>query len=245
MGKKKNRLKVFILAVVGVVCASGGLALAESRSSTNYTLDEDFIGGGGLIESNSTNYRSNETIGDIGIGNSSSTNYQSNSGYTTTSDPALSVAITSSNVNFGQFSIGSAKTGTSTFRVLNYTTYGYVVQIIGAPPSNGAYSLAAMSSTAASSPGTEQFGINLRDNSSPDIGAEPVQVPDSTFSFGTVATNYNTVNQFRYVSGETIAQATKNSGQTDYTISYIVNVSSTTPGGSYSGAQQIIVIGTY
>ncbi len=247
MGQKKNTLNKVIYLTLVLVMASGGLAFAETRNSTNYTLDEDFIGIGGLIESNSSNYSSNESIGDIGGGDSNSSSYQSSSGYTTTGDPALTVAVTSSSVNFGQFSTATTKTGTTTFNVKNYTTYGYVVQIIGAPPTNSSYTLEGMTGAPASSAvGTEQFGINLVANTAPaTFGADPVQIPDSSFSFGAATSNYNQTNKYRFVSGETIAQATKNSGQTDYTISYIVNVSSLTPGGSYSGAQQIVVVGTY
>jgi hypothetical protein len=135
---------------------------------------------------------------------------------------------------------------TATFRVLNYTSYGYVVNIIGSPPTNSGHALAAMSSTAASSPGTEQFGINLVANTSPaTFGADPVQVPSSTFSFGEAATNYNTANNYRYVSGEAIATGPKSSGETDFTISYIVNVATDTPGGQYGGNQVLVCTGTY
>jgi len=129
--------------------------------------------------------------------------------------------------------------------VLNYTSYGYIVQIIGQPPNNGAYTLAGMSSPAGSQAGQEQFGINLKNNDSPDIGAEAQQVPDGSFSLGAAATGYNTVDNFKYVSGNTIAQASESSGRTDYTVSYVANISINTPGGSYSGNQTLVVTGTY
>lgn len=243
---KAPKRSIFSLVIAAVFLCAGSVAFADSYNSTNYRIDESFIGGGGLIQSNSANYSGSDSIGSPAVGGSASTNYQTDSGYTTTSDPALSLIITSATVNFGAFSTASTKTGTSTFSVLNYTTYGYVAYIVGSPPSNGSHTLAGMSSTAASSTGTEQFGINLVANTAPaTFGANPVQVPSGSFSFGSAASNYNTTNMYRYVAGETIAQATKNSGETDYTISYIVNVSTSTAGGSYSGDQQIIVIGTY
>jgi hypothetical protein len=103
-----------------------------------------------------------------------------------------------------------------------------------------------MATTAASSAGTEQFGINLRANTSPaTFGAEPVQVPDGTFSFGTVASGYSTVNQYRYVKGETIASSGRSSGETDYTISYIMNISSVTPGGTYTMDHNLVATATF
>jgi hypothetical protein len=103
-----------------------------------------------------------------------------------------------------------------------------------------------MSSNGSSAPGTEQYGINVVANTAPaSFGADPAQDPDPTFSFGEAAANYDTANSYRYNSGETIARAIKNSGKTDYTISHIANISSTTPGGSYSGAHTLICTGTY
>lgn len=153
--------------------------------------------------------------------------------------------MNTSSLNFGSLSTSVATTATATFSVLNYTSYGYVVQIVGNTPSSGGHNLTAMAANAASSPGTEQFGINLVDNSSPNVGADPAQVPNSSFSYGEAASNYDTANSFRYVNGETIALAPESSGQTDYTISYLVNVATTTAGGTYTGSQTIVCTGTY
>lgn len=223
-------------------------------TSTNYRIDESFVGPGGSLESNSTNYKTapgGQAIGngaaDTGSGNeSSSTNYRNQGGSQTTDDPSLTCTVGTSSINFGALSTSTTATGTATFNVLNYTAYGYIVQIIGNTPNSGAHNLTALSSNAASSAGTEQFGINLVANTSPTtFGANPVQVPGGSFSYGVAATNYNTTNSYRYVAGETIASAPKSSGETDYTISYIINVSTTTAGGSYSGNQTLVCVGTY
>ena len=103
-----------------------------------------------------------------------------------------------------------------------------------------------MNPAAASAVGTEQYGINLKANTSPTtFGADPLQVPSSSFSYGIASTGYNVANNYRYVAGEKIAEAPQTSGQTNYTISYIVNVSTTTAGGAYSGSQSLVVVGTY
>lgn len=227
-----------------------GSAIADAQgSSSNYRIDESFIGPGGSLESNSTNYQTapgGQSLGNPGgVGDSESTNYRSQAGATTTDDPSLTCSVNTSSLNFGSLSSSATATATATFSVLNYTSHGYLVQIIGATPSSDGHNLTALSSGGSSTTGTEQFGINLVDNTTPNIGANPVQVPDGTYSFGEAASNYDTPDTFRYGSGETIARSLKTSGQTDYTISYIVNVSNTTPAGSYSGDQTLICIGTY
>lgn len=234
--------------IVAVVNMSVGLVAAQS-SSSNFQIQESFVGPGGSLESNSTNYGTapgQQAVNGVGGGPSGSTNFKADSGPVSTNDPSLSCTIDTSNVNFGALSTSVAATATATFEVLNYTSYGYVVQIIGNPPSTGAYTLAGMSSTGPSVPGTEQFGINLVANTSPTtFGANAVQTPDSLFSSGAAAANYNTANNYRYVAGETIASASASSGLTEYTLSYIINAASTTAGGTYSGNQTLVCTGTY
>ena len=242
-----RRFVAVILLLFCITFLHEGLALAGN--STNYQINESYFGPGGVLDSGSTNYQfqsGQQSVGNTGVTEGASTSYQSQGGFTTTDDPRLSCVINTSSINLGGLSTSVASTATATFSVLNYTSYGYVVSIIGNPPSNGSHTLANMSTTAASSAGTEQFGINLVANTSPTtFGANPVQVPDGTFSFGAAASNYNTANNFRYNGGETIASAPKTSGQTNYTISYIVNAATTTPGGSYSGNQTLVCTGTY
>ncbi|MBI5357469.1 hypothetical protein HZB74_01330 [Candidatus Saccharibacteria bacterium] len=240
-------MKIFMIGLL--VCIVSAVQVNAQGSSSNYRIDESFIGPGGALESSSTNYSvdpGQQSLGNAGgVGESTSTNYGTQSGSTTTSDPRLVCTVNSGSLNLGALSTSVTVTGTASFSVLNYTAYGYNVTILGNPPNNGAHSLNALASNASSATGTEQFGINLKDNSTPDIGAEAVQVPSGSFSFGAAATNYNIADSFRYVSGETIAQAPKSSGQTDYTISYIVNTSIDTPGGSYLGNQTLLCTGTY
>ncbi len=233
-----------------VLCVSIHQSIASAQGTSNsYRIDESFFGPGGNLDSSSTNYQfqsGQQSVGNTGVVEGNSTNYRVENGYTTTADPRLSCVLNTSTLNFGNFSTGSAITANATFSVLNYTAYGYIVSVIGNTPSNNGHNLSGINPTDTSHPGTEQFGINLVANTSPaTFGSNPVQVPDSTFSFGSAATNYNTANNFRYVNGETIASAPSSSGETDYTISYIVNASTTTPGGKYSGNQVILCTGTY
>lgn len=238
-----------LLLVAGllIVYGSGPLVSAQSLQSPNYTIDESYIGPGSLIDSDSTNYQlGGSTLSDTATGRSDSTNYRVESGFNTTNEPRLSMVVNTSSINFGALSTSVAATATSTFSVLNYTAHGYSVFSIGNPPSTGGHTLTGMNPAAASQVGTEQYGINLKANTSPaTFGADPVQVPSSSFSYGIASTGYNTANNYRYVNGEKIAEAPQTSGQTDYTISYIVNVSTTTPGGAYTGSQSLVVVGTY
>jgi len=242
----KNGLAAFLAIACSLIISSSHLYATPSQSS-NYRFNESAIGSGGLIQSSSANYQGRDSIGDIGIGSSASSSYQIAAGSTTTNDPALSVSVNGT-INFNAFSSAAATTATTTFTVLNYTTYGYIVQIVGNAPSNGATTIDAMNPSGPSFPGasvagTSQFGINLVANTSPvSVGAN---LNNGQFGYGAVAGNYGTSNSYRYVSGETVALATRNSGVTTYTITYMVNVPALTPGGIYNSNQTLIVTGTY
>lgn len=236
------------LAVVGVfaVVLLGTTVFAAEPSSTNYRFDETSISTGGLIESSSTNFKSTVGVGDLSVGRAASSNFSTEAGSRTDSDPFLRVAVTDSSADFGYFSPSTPATATATFQVENYTSYGYAVQIIGDPPAFGGNMIAALASNAGSVPGSEQFGLNLVANTTPSVGANPDNgTAPNDFGYGEAATNYDTADQFRYVEGETVAQAPKSSGKTIYTISYIVNVNARTAAGAYTAAQSIVVTGTY
>jgi len=217
---------------------------ADTSSSANYKLTEtSFNADGGSINPSSASYRVNDAVGNAAIGNQASTTFKTQAGSKTTNDPALGFSLSSGNVGFGSFSASAPTTTTTTFSVLDYTSYGYSVQVLGNAPSNGAHTLPAMAVTGASSPGSEQFGINLVANTSPtSFGANP---SNGQFGYGSASANYGTANQFRYVSGETIATAPKSSGVTVYTISYLINVAGLTPGGQYTTNQTLVITGTY
>lgn len=216
---------------------------ATELQSTNYRFSESTVGSGGLIQSGSSNFQGRNTVGDVAVGNAASSNFQINTGGTTTNDPNLSFTVNGGSLNFGNFSSTATATTTATFSVLNYTSFGYVVQIVGTPPTNGGTTIDAMTTTGPPQVGVSQFGINLVANTSPSsVGANP---NNGQFGLGQVATNYGTSNQYRYVSGETIAIAPKSSGLTSYTITYMVNVPALTPGGQYTSNQTLIVTGTY
>lgn len=242
---------LFVLMAVGL-WLTPNFAFAQQSSSSNYAADEIFMGPGGSSDVSSTNYTGRASIGDTALplnneGNADSTNDQSYGGNTTSANPELEVTLAQSSIDMGVFSPSAASTGTATFSVRTYLASGYVVYTIGQPPTTtGGAQIDAMTSGGTSSPGTEQFGINLVANTSPSVGSNPTQTPDNTFSFGAVAANYGTANNFRYNSGETIASSNSSSGVTTYTISYLVNVHPvTTPAGKYIFTQSIVVTSTF
>jgi uncharacterized protein YaiE (UPF0345 family) len=217
-------------------------------TGTTYKIEEAQVGSAGSDnELSGTSYKGRATAGDTAVGIVNGTTYQAVGGFTTTDAPELEVIAGSLNLNLGNASTGAALTGTSLFGVRAYLSYGYTVYINGvAPTQESNYTMTSLSTQTASSVGVEQFGINLKANTSPaTVGANPAQVPDATFSFGAATANYGTANQYRYVNGDAIAQSTSSSGVTNYTITYLVNISSITRAGTYTFTHSVDVVATY
>lgn len=238
-----------LLAVLLFDSGITAFAYADTIQSSNYKFEDSTLGPGGIDPSSSANYQAIQSVGDPAVGNSVSggTGHQVNAGSVTTGDPSLTFSVNSGNLTFGSFSATNTATATATFSVSNYTSYGYMVEIVGDPPANGGHTIPGMLTTGPSITGEEQFGINLVKNpdfcgSGCNLGADP---DHGEFGTGSAAANYNTPGQFRYVSGDTIASAPKTSGVTTYTMSYIVNVKGLTPGGEYTSYQSLICVATY
>ena len=106
----------------------------------------------------------------------------------------------------------------------------FTITVSGSTLTSGTYTIDAMATAAASSQGTEQFGINLVDNATPNVGANP----SGSAPIGSAATGYATADQFKLSSGDTVASASNDINTTTFTVSYIANISSATPAGSYS-----------
>jgi hypothetical protein len=230
---------VLVMAVVVPVFAQS--------SSTNYKLEESFFGTGGELDASSTSYKAKQSAGETAVGNASSANYQFNAGFNTTDQPLLEFAVNGGIYDLGILDAASTGTAVAAFSVRSYLSAGYIVTAKGASPSTtagAAHTLAPMTA-AGSSPGTEQFGINLVANTNPSIGSNPSQVPDSTFSFGSAASDYANPNIFKFLDGDTIAFSPKSSGQTNYALSIIANISRDTPAGQYGGTINLQVVPTF
>jgi hypothetical protein len=238
-----------LVVLCAVVLLLPGAALADSSSSANYRVDQTFFGSGGELNACSGQYCAKQTAGELGVGKTCSAGYCAQAGFNTTDDPFLEFVVTGANIDLGYLDTGSAKTANGTFVVRAWQAGGYVVRTEAEPPtntSNPTKQINPLAAPTASSPGTEQFGINLVANTSPTtFGANPAQVPDSTFAFGQAATGYDTADVFKYVKGDTVAESTESTSITNYTVSYIFNISNDTESGGFTFRHVLVATGTY
>lgn len=242
---RRTFLGVASSLVVAAVLVFAPHAYAQS-SSNNYKVEESFFGTGGELEASSPNYKAKQSAGETAVGNASSSEYQFNAGFNTSDAPLLELAVDGGVYDLGVLDAAQARFTSANFSVRNYLSQGYSVQFSGQPPQEfTGHMLTPIDPLAQSAPGTEQFGINLRDNTTPNVGNEPVQIPDSTFSFAQVVNGYDQPDWFKFVDGDIIAASNKSSGKTSFTISFIANISKDTPAGEYGGSFSVIVTPTF
>lgn len=247
VGKRVWRAQSGIVLALAIAVSGTSSVLAVTSSSPNYQVTEGEFNAGSMLDSCSGQYCAQASMGDMAAGGKSTAGKSSASfgAIPDESDPLLEVIIDAGQSDLGVLSTEQTATKTMVVRVRNYMSDGYTLQIVGTPPRYGDHTLTTLSTPTAAEPGTEQFGINAVANTSPNVGANPLQVPSDQTSFGYITDDYKTPNLFKYASEDIVARSDSESGRTDYTISMIVNISSGTPAGHYSGDFSAIVTPVY
>lgn len=137
--------------------------------------------------------------------------------------------ISGNTVNLGTGSTTATQSGTSVLAASTNASSGYTITVNGATLTSGSNTITALSSGGTSTVGTKQFGLNLVSNTTPSVGSAA-----SGTGTATAATGYATSNNFRFVTGETIASVGGPSNANTFTVSYIANIDGLTPAGSYT-----------
>lgn len=152
--------------------------------------------------------------------------------------------IAGSTVNFGTFSPSATSSGTSVMAASTNGAGGYSITINGGTLTclscSGTPTITALAAQTASATGTSQFGSNLRDNATPDVGADP-----SGSGTGTYTANYGTADQYRFVTGDSVASAASASDANAFTVSYVVNIPGSQPAGVYTATMTYIATATF
>lgn len=143
-------------------------------------------------------------------------------------------------LDLGAFSDTSATSGTNQFVVTTNGDNGYSVSVSGTALESGVNTIAALTSPTSSQIGVNQFGINLRANTNPNSGSNPIGP-----GIGAPAADYNTPNEFKYVSGDTIASAPRADDYRKFTVTYLVNIKTGDPVGIYTSTFTYIALANF
>jgi hypothetical protein len=262
----QKALSVLMLVVLTALAPASVATAAcphfQESCKAGYGVSGATFNAGGQYACDSHNLCANQTAGENAVGETckSGAGYFCTEAGFNTSNPYIELLVTDTAVDAGVLTSTSTHVGTARFSVKTYLAHGYAVTTSSPGPKSGSHILDLMNpvSGLTSTLGKEQFGMNLVANDCPPdapgtgagsctgtFGHGPTQVPDNTFSFGDVASGYDTPNQYRYADEDTIANSSRSSGETDFTISYLFNISNVTPAGEYTMNQSLVATSTF
>lgn len=229
----KKIIFCLLIFVVGLFLLSATVIWAR-MTSDGYIIFADVFSSGGDENSSSANYGLADTISEAIIlsATTTSASYGLKAGFQEMyADQYLTFTIADAEIELGTLSDSAVSFDSNTMVVDTNATNGFTVTVSGDTLTSGGNTITAIGATAAaSSPGTEQFGINLVDNATPDVGA----AVSGTAPIGSAANQYNIADSFAFNSGDTVATSTSDINQTTYTVSYIANIDSSTESGAYT-----------
>ncbi len=148
--------------------------------------------------------------------------------------------VTGDYLNLGNLSSNTTRTGQTQMLVATNAPYGYSVQAGGSTLLSGNNVISAMGVSAPSQTGVAQFGINLRANSTPQIGADP-----SGPGLGSPTAAYNIPNRYAFITDDIIAQSLQADDYRKYTVSYVVNIPISQPAGVYISTITYVCTGNF
>ncbi|MGH7141997.1 MAG: hypothetical protein ACREF5_00745 [Candidatus Saccharimonadales bacterium] len=157
-------------------------------------------------------------------------------------------------VSFDQlFSPTDTATATSQMAASTNAGSGYNITVNGPTLTSGSNTVTAMGVSGIGVHGVSQFGLNLKANttatSNPAIGIEVAPADNGTNYRGQALSGYNTVDNFQFNSGDSVANsADGGAGGSDaqiFTVSYIVNVPGSQPAGTYTTTLTYICTPTF
>lgn len=157
-----------------------------------------------------------------------------------TSIAADCTTIAGNTIDFGDFSPAATRSGTSVMQAQTNAANGYSITVNGTTLSSGVNTIPALGAQTASTPGTGQFGLNIRANAAPAVGADPTGVGSGTYT-----ANYGTANNYRFVTGDSVARALLPTNANTFTSSYIVNIGGAQAAGVYTATMTYICTASF
>ena len=150
---------------------------------------------------------------------------------------------TTGTITFDQlFSPTDTASATSQMAASTNAGSGYAITVNGPTLTSGSNTITSMNAAAAGVRGISQFGINLKLNTTTTttlaVGTEIAPVSNGTNYRAESKTGYDSVDTFKFVTGDVVADSGFNVlGATDaqiYTASYVVNVPGSQAAGTYT-----------
>jgi hypothetical protein len=152
---------------------------------------------------------------------------------------------TSTNENYykdlGMLDSESTLVTQSQMAVGTNATGGFSIIVFGAPMSAGTNVIDSPTEPTGSTPGVNQFGINLVENNFPAVGSDPY----GDWENAVPTLDYGTPDMFKFENGSLVAYSPNVSLMKKFTVSYIVNSSEELNPGVYTTTVTYVASGRF
>lgn len=143
--------------------------------------------------------------------------------------------------DMGQLTPSTTLTAQSQMAVGTNATAGFAIVANGTPLAAGTNVIDSPTSPTESTPGTNQFGINLVANSNPTVGNDP----EGMWTNAVPTSDYGQPDKYKYVPGDLVAYSPNVSLMKKFTVSYIVNSSPSLRAGVYTTTITFVASGRF
>lgn len=143
--------------------------------------------------------------------------------------------------DLGELDTGSTLNTQSQMAVGTNASGGFAITANGSTMSAGTSTIEPISQLAESKVGSDQFGINLVENTIPAIGKNP----EGDWANAVASPDYGVPNRYKYSPGDVVAFSPDVSLMKKFTVSYIVNSSQSLRPGVYSTTLTYIASGRF
>lgn len=143
--------------------------------------------------------------------------------------------------DMGQLSPSDTLTAQSQMAVGTNASAGFAITVNGTPPSAGINTVDPMASPTASTPGSDQFGINLVENSGLNLGHNP----EGPWTNAQPTSDYSQPNMYKFAPGDVVASSPNVSLMRKFTVSYVMNSAQNLHPGVYTTTITFIASGRF
>lgn len=143
--------------------------------------------------------------------------------------------------DMGELSPDTTLVAQSQMAVGTNATGGFAITANGVEPSAGTNIIAASEVPTASTPGMNQFGINLVANTQPTVGSNP----EGEWTNAVTTPDYSQPDRYKFVPGDVVAYSPSVSLMKKFTVSYILNSSEDLRPGVYSTTITYVASGRF
>ena len=142
-------------------------------------------------------------------------------------------------LNLGELTPNNTTTATSQMLIATNAGSGYSITVTGTTMTSGNNTISSINNQS-SSPGTSQFGVNLRQNTVPNVGRDP-EGPGTA----SPTNDYSASNTYSFNSNDTVASSSDPDNYRKFTKSYIVNIAEDQPPGVYTTTVNYIALANF